>query len=393
MASERISILMSAQNPRFTTADQSQRYAAAESLLQHSQTPRNNSENINGFLNSSIQPSFQNFHPQSHLPTVPVQQYSNFGRPYQRNGHNRLAGYGGSVDAYLSPPQDNVESPSFQIRDQNSECAEIPGSMAASNSLQTSTKNAIQPSYGHNRYGSMDDSEAPSPTSSHDLNTRSLDGVESKSVKIKHDDDMVGLEEKHDSDQPPPWSELKTKAGKDRKRLPLACIACRRKKIRCSGEKPACKHCLRSRIPCVYKVTARKAAPRTDYMAMLDKRLKRMEERVIKLIPKQQMGQVASIGRANVKPSGLGQDGKIHVGKKRAAGEAFGPDLEEWAHSKTNNVPLKSLEQEEKTRLSEGAECLPTKEIQEHLSEIFFEYIYGQSYHLLHKPSFMRRLR
>lgn len=48
----------------------------------------------------------------------------------------------------------------------------------------------------------------------------------------------------------PPWSELKTKAGKERKRLPLACIACRRKKIRCSGEKPACKHCLRSRIPC-----------------------------------------------------------------------------------------------------------------------------------------------
>src|SRR6185295_19313495 len=90
-------------------------------------------------------------------------------------------------------------------------------------------------------------------------------------------------------DLPPPWSEMKTKAGKERKRLPLACIACRRKKIRCSGEKPACKHCLRSRIPCVYKVTTRKAAPRTDYMAMLDKRLKRMEDRVIKLIPKDEL--------------------------------------------------------------------------------------------------------
>src|SRR6187402_613254 len=93
-------------------------------------------------------------------------------------------------------------------------------------------------------------------------------------------------EEKNDPN--PPWSELKTKAGKERKRLPLACIACRRKKIRCSGEKPACKHCLRSRIPCVYKVTTRKAAPRTDYMAMLDKRLKRMEERIIKIVPKEE---------------------------------------------------------------------------------------------------------
>ncbi|ENH66348.1 hypothetical protein FOC1_g10001630 [Fusarium oxysporum f. sp. cubense race 1] len=86
---------------------------------------------------------------------------------------------------------------------------------------------------------------------------------------------LISLEDK--ADATPPWSGLKTKAGKERKRLPLACIACRRKKIRCSGEKPACKDCLRSCIPCVYKVTTRKAAPRTDCMAMLDKRPKRME--------------------------------------------------------------------------------------------------------------------
>jgi hypothetical protein len=108
---------------------------------------------------------------------------------------------------------------------------------------------------------------------------------------------------KDDPHDPPLWSEMKTKAGKERKRLPLACIACRRKKIRCSGEKPACKHCVRSRIPCVYKVTARKAAPRTDYMAMLDKRLKRMEDRVVRLIPKESLPSVANVGRSVVKPS------------------------------------------------------------------------------------------
>jgi hypothetical protein len=99
----------------------------------------------------------------------------------------------------------------------------------------------------------------------------------------------------NDEDKPA-WSEMKTKAGKERKRLPLACIAraadflaaacdacqrqtlpllpglglhltpsrkrlplaciaCRRKKIRCSGEKPACKHCTRSRIPYVQNWT------------------------------------------------------------------------------------------------------------------------------------------
>lgn len=203
---------------------------------------------------------------------------------------------------------------------------------------------------------------------------------------------------KDDKGEAPPWSEMKTKAGKERKRLPLACIVCRRKKIRCSGEKPACKHCLRSRIPCVYKVTTRKAAPRTDYMAMLDKRLKRMEDRVIKLIPKENLGSVSVLGRSVVKPALPGPPAKAANSKKRAADEAFGGDLDDWSKSKSanpnegNSAAAKARDAEESRLLTEGAESLPSKEMQEHLAEVYFDYVYGQSYPLLHKPSFMRRL-
>lgn len=195
----------------------------------------------------------------------------------------------------------------------------------------------------------------------------------------------------------PQWSEMKTKAGKERKRLPLACIACRRKKIRCSGEKPACKHCVRSRIPCVYKVTTRKAAPRTDYMAMLDKRLKRMEDRVIKLIPKESLPSVANVGRSVVKPAIPGAPPKVPANKKRHAEEAFGNELDEWAKSKggdpdATGVTGRSKDTDENRLLTEGADSLPSKAIQEHLAEVYFDYVYGQSYPLLHKPSFMRRL-
>lgn len=214
----------------------------------------------------------------------------------------------------------------------------------------------------------------------------------------------LGTRSKEDKNDPnPPWSELKTKAGKERKRLPLACIACRRKKIRCSGEKPACKHCLRSRIPCVYKVTTRKAAPRTDYMAMLDKRLKRMEERIIKIVPKEEQDSAAiSVTRATVKPAIPGTIPTRSVsGKKRPADEAFGPELDNWSKSASNPnldagskpTSLMIQEAEESKLLLEGADALPSKELQEHLSEIFFENLYGQTYHLLHKPSFMRKLR
>ncbi|KIW01080.1 uncharacterized protein PV09_07370 [Verruconis gallopava] len=212
----------------------------------------------------------------------------------------------------------------------------------------------------------------------------------------KHAQTKRKMAEKDKNEPPPAWSELKTKAGKDRKRLPLACIACRRKKIRCSGEKPACKHCLRSRIPCVYKVTTRKAAPRTDYMAMLDKRLKRMEDRVIKLIPKESQ---SAVPRAVVRPA-LPTPPTKTTGKKRAADEAFGddPDLDKWSRSKiaakTSELAenFKGAETEEKTLLYEGAEYLPSKEIQEHLAEVYFDFVYAQSYPLLHKPSFMARL-
>ncbi|KAJ2907209.1 hypothetical protein MKZ38_006503 [Zalerion maritima] len=213
--------------------------------------------------------------------------------------------------------------------------------------------------------------------------------------------DLGGKPKEDKSETIPPWSELKTKAGKERKRLPLACIACRRKKIRCSGEKPACKHCLRSRIPCVYKVTTRKAAPRTDYMAMLDKRLKRMEERIIKIIPKsEQEAASSSVTRAVVKPAIPGTISANKSSKKKQSEEN---DLDQWAtrsqsktrlDGKSNKIAsLHFHEVEDNKLLTEGSKALPDKEIQEHLANVFFENIYGQAYHLLHKPSYMRKLK
>ncbi|GLB02870.1 hypothetical protein AtubIFM57258_006337 [Aspergillus tubingensis] len=215
-----------------------------------------------------------------------------------------------------------------------------------------------------------------------------------------HRDDGRG-DPAHNHDQQggekPAWSEMKTKAGKERKRLPLACIACRRKKIRCSGEKPACKHCSRSRIPCVYKVTTRKAAPRTDYMAMLDKRLKRMEDRVIKTIPKEETRDMGAIGRSVVRPPQPGQTNKAQ--KKRTAEEAFAAEMDEWARE-SRNGPQDTFPMRRESKpgdasglMSAGAEFLPSLEIQEHLAEVFFDCVYGQSYLLLHKPSFIRRLK
>lgn len=258
--------------------------------------------------------------------------------------------------------------------------------------------------FGHDNGTAPEEMDVQSQSSSRDPDSAHPIGDIGTAPEIgsdSHRDDArddAARSQEHGETEKPAWSELKTKAGKERKRLPLACIACRRKKIRCSGEKPACKHCSRSRIPCVYKVTTRKAAPRTDYMAMLDKRLKRMEDRVIKTIPKDETRDMAAIGRSVVRPAPPGQ-ASSRTQKKRSADEAFATEMDQWTEEGRGSLqdafPMsrESRTGEGPSLLTEGTEFLPSLEIQEHLAEVFFDCVYGQSYLLLHKPSFMRRLK
>ena len=147
----------------------------------------------------------------------------------------------------------------------------------------------------------------------------------------------------------------------------------------------------------MYKVTTKKAAPRTDYMAMLDRRLKRMEDRVIKSIPKGETRDMAFIGRSAIKKSAQFQAARMQ--KKRSVDNAFAAEMEEWTRGERRplceifptNREVKA--NDDSGLLTEGAEFLPSLEIQEHLAEVFFDCVYGQSYLLLHKPSFMRRLK
>ena len=359
-------------------------------MLQHSRMRRNDSMGLNGFILPETQIPLDPQPQVNPIPAVPLSPQTSFGRPYQGNVGDRTHGYDASFEGMVNSPQEIKECFGRGEGTSFSGHSGGQGSIASGGEHRRSV-GSVGRWDTSKRKESFDGSDPMSPPSSRGFAARGSIGGAAQGTG--NDNCMEDFGDKDDLGKPPSWSELKTKAGKERKRLPLACIACRRKKIRCSGEKPACKHCLRSRIPCVYKVTARKAAPRTDYMAMLDKRLKRMEERVIKIIPKEEMTNAAAIGRASVRPPASGQNPKAQSGKKRAAGEAFGPDVDEWMQSKTDSRPPKVLDSNEDRLLMEGADKLPSPEIQEHLSEVFFDCLSGQAYHLLHKPSFMRRLR
>lgn len=131
-----------------------------------------------------------------------------------------------------------------------------------------------------------------------------------------------------------------------------------------------------------------------------------MEERFIKNVPKEEVSAVLAVtGRSVVRPS-LSTSGARSGSsmKKRTAGTAFGGELDAWARlenpnkHRSGNVGLGIWGESSAMKgilgdMDDGSQVLPAKEIQEHLAEVFFEFVYGQPYFLLHKPSFMRRLR
>ncbi|KAK6601650.1 zinc finger transcription factor 1 [Botrytis cinerea] len=213
-------------------------------------------------------------------------------------------------------------------------------------------------------------SDEASPTSNRMIgNLHQGDTPMVDDLKVNTGGSGDGSEEKG-KDKPelaPAWTELKTKAGHDKK-----------------------------------------SDPKDGYMAMLDKRIKRMETRIMNTMPKEEQKEqngTLTLARANVKPPIPGTlPSKTSAGKKRPAEEAFGPDLNDWSKSavkpskEIGKTVLKSkvlLAQEdaESKLLKDGKEKLPSRELQEHLAEVFFEKVYGQTYHLLHKPSFMMKLK
>ncbi len=257
--------------------------------------------------------------------------------------------------------------------------ASLPERRTSTGSQDDTTHDTIEDNIHPNlRRGSRCSSDGPSPTSE-----KTVDGDKPK----------------------PSWIDLKTKAGKDRKRLPQACSACHRKKIRCSGERPTCQHCARTRVSCVYKTKARRPPARTDFVTRLHRRLKGLEDQHVKAVAMMGASGAAELERASMKLPATSPDRlrSSRHGRKRTAEEAFHGEIEAWASFKapdrsgprirTAAAVGHGADEAHIDPAREGTESLPSPDLQIHLAEVYFEYLYGQTYHLLHKPTYMRDLR
>lgn len=53
----------------------------------------------------------------------------------------------------------------------------------------------------------------------------------------------------------------------------IACIICRRRKLKCDGQKPSCGTCARLGHPCAYDEVRKKSGPKRGYVKQLEARL------------------------------------------------------------------------------------------------------------------------
>jgi len=194
----------------------------------------------------------------------------------------------------------------------------------------------------------------------------------------------------------PPWVELKTKAGKARKRLPQACAGCRGKKIRCSGEKPSCKQCEQARAACWYSPPRRGAggaergSRTTDYATLLAKRLKRLDELV-----------GAVVAESTAQKETVAADCAVPLGRKRTADEAVGATVsvkEDGSCSAKRQCIVAFADQAPKHLIAEallddGMESLPPADMVRHLVQVYFDNLHCQAYTLIHRLSFLRDMR
>ncbi|KAK9692595.1 hypothetical protein K7432_014259 [Basidiobolus ranarum] len=112
-----------------------------------------------------------------------------------------------------------------------------------------------------------------------------------------------------------------------RKRLTQACDTCRKKKVKCDGNRPSCSNCIRLKVPCTYLPSLKKRGPRQGQNDKVETTFNKAPdylrsvastENVAFASPSQMSGSIQPVGlrpvaRANTMSSFMGEQ-KLRIG-------------------------------------------------------------------------------
>ncbi|OAA58432.1 nitrogen assimilation transcription factor nirA [Niveomyces insectorum RCEF 264] len=100
--------------------------------------------------------------------------------------------------------------------------------------------------------------------------------------------------------------------GNTSRKYGFSCLACRRRKVRCSGERPACRGCARSGVECVYR-------PQNPSVARLSTALERSEARIAEL--QEALRGAETLNALSCRAHSQSQESDLHESPERAESE------------------------------------------------------------------------
>ncbi|KAI1467436.1 uncharacterized protein F4812DRAFT_396529 [Daldinia caldariorum] len=94
---------------------------------------------------------------------------------------------------------------------------------------------------------------------------------------VANDAGSQGTDNSPTTDTSPPAAPQSQNNGNVPRPKRLACMICRKRKLRCDGVKPSCSTCTRLGHACAYDEVRRKSGPKRGYVKALEERLKQVE--------------------------------------------------------------------------------------------------------------------
>ncbi|KAF9102360.1 hypothetical protein BGX27_011024 [Mortierella sp. AM989] len=223
-------------------------------------------------------------------------------------------------------------------------------------------------------------------------------------VDSDHDDHDHDMDNENDMDNDvDPGNHSHSTGGSApirRKRLTQACDPCRKKKIKCDGNKPSCANCAKIEVQCTYLPSMKKRGPRQGYIELLEKRLDKMEKML-------QNGPSVAIDQEPIDPpvsDGENDSNEPAFTRPNKPDSRYFGNTSAFSHyndseklinlpafCNSRQEPAKSLTKNKKPLYGIKGE-VPRKDILDHLIQLFFDSVYFQL-PMIHPGTFMTQYR
>ncbi|EXJ82083.1 hypothetical protein A1O1_08152 [Capronia coronata CBS 617.96] len=173
----------------------------------------------------------------------------------------------------------------------------------------------------------------------------------------------------------------------------MACILCRKRKLKCDGHKPSCGTCARLSHDCEYSEERKKSGPKRGYVKLLEARLKQVENLLESRETPREAG--PSTAQTSTAPETYVSGPSIPPIDIPAFGDASMPDLipddnyTDPPLGGINNLTLNAGDDFTWEMIGLGLEeALPAREVMDELNEIYFEKVHP-SLPMIHKARFL----